>query len=108
MSNQIFKTNVPNNLLIELLNNICLKTSDYYMIDNNSYKKGIFTNKLSEFLEKCKPYYHASKQKYLERKLTYNNFVTVIRQICNFNKIAYTSKIKYDKSDYNIIYNIYL
>jgi len=108
MSNQIFKNAYPNELLIELLNDICVKTNDYYMIDNNSYKKGIFTNKLSEYLEKCKPYYHVSKQKYLERKLTYNNFVTVIRQICNFNKIAYTSKIKYDKSDYNIIYNIYL
>jgi len=108
MSNQIFKNPYPTELLIELLNDICVKTNDYYMIDNNSYKKGIFTNKLSEYLEKCKPYYHVSKQKYLERKLTYNNFVTVIRQICNFNKIAYTSKIKHDKSDYNIIYNIYL
>ena len=108
MSNQIFKNTFPNEILIELLNDICVKTKDYYMIDHNSYKKGIFTNKLSDFLEKCRPYYHASKQKYLERKLTYNTMITVIRQICNFNKIAYTSKIKYDKCDYSIIYNIYL
>lgn len=108
MTNQIFKNIFPNELLIELLNDICIKTKDYYLIDNASYKKGIFTNKINDFLEKCKPYYHISKHKYLIRKTTYKSFVTVIRQICNYNKIPYTSKIKYDKSDYSIIYNIYL
>ena len=54
------------------------------------------------------PYYHISKRKYLERKLTYNSFITVIRQICNFNKITYTSQLKYDKSTYDITYYIYL
>ena len=108
MTNQIFKNILPIEILIDLLKDICSKINDYYTIDINSYKRGIFTNKINEFLEKCKPYYHKSKHKYLERKLTYNNFVTVVRQICNQNKIAYTSKIKYDKSDYNIIYNIYL
>jgi hypothetical protein len=48
-----------------------------------------------------------SKQKYLERKLAYNNFTTILRQICNFCAINYTSVIKYDKSTYNIIYYIY-
>ena len=64
-------------------------------------------NKIPEFLEMCKPYYHISKRKYLERKMSYNNFTTIIRQICNFNKIMYTSQIKYDKSNYNIVYYIY-
>ena len=59
-------------------------------------------------MDSCKPFYHISKQKYLERKLTYNNFTTILRQICNFNKINYTSQIKYDKSTYDIIYYIYL
>jgi hypothetical protein len=107
MSNQTFKNQIPTELLFELLDNICSKTDKYYIINNDSYKKGIFTNTISEFFEKCKPYYHLSKQKYLERKLAYNTFTTVLRQICNFNKITYTSQIKYDKSNYNIIYYVY-
>jgi len=107
MSNQTFKNQIPTELLFELLDNICSKTDKYYIINNDSYKKGIFTNGINEFFEKCKPYYHLSKQKYLERKLTYNVFTTVLRQICNFNKITYTSQIKYDKSNYNIIYYVY-
>lgn len=107
MSNQTFKNQIPTELLFELLDNICSKTDKYYIINNDSYKKGVFTNEINEFFEKCKPYYHLSKQKYLERKLAYNTFTTVLRQICNFNKITYTSQIKYDKSNYNIIYYVY-
>ena len=67
----------------------------------------MFNDTISNFIEECKPYYHLSKRIYLERKLTYNSFVTIIRQICNFNKITYTSQIKYDKSTYDIMYYIY-
>jgi hypothetical protein len=107
MTSQIFKTKIPTELLIELLTNIAVKTDKCYIINNNSYKKGIFNETVSQFLEECKPYYHVSKRKYLERKLNYNSFITILRQICNFNKITYTSQIKYDKSNYDIIYYIY-
>ena len=46
--------------------------------------------------------------KYLDKKLTYNSFTTILRQICNYNKITYTSQIKYDKSSYEITYYIYI
>jgi hypothetical protein len=107
MSAQIFKNNVPTKMLFELLNIICVKNEKYYYFNNISFKKGLFNNEISDFFEKCKPYYHISKQKYLEKKLDYNAFTTVLRQICNFNKITYTSQIKYDKSTYDIIYYIY-
>jgi hypothetical protein len=107
MSTQIFKKNVPTESLYSLLDDICLKNDKYYILNNNSYKKGIFNNAITNFIEECKPYYHISKQKYLERKLTYNSFTTILRQICKFNKITHTSQIKYDKSTYDIIYYIY-
>lgn len=107
MSSQIFKNHVPNEILIELLDNIAIKSDKCYIINNDSYKKGIFNNLINEFIIKCVPYYHISKRKYLERKLTYNSFITIIRQICNYNKITYTSQIKYDKSTYDIIYYLY-
>ena len=107
MSSQLFKQHIPNELLINLLNDIAIKTDKCYFLNNNSYKKGMFKKVVEEFINKCIPYYHLSKRKYLERKLTYHSFITVVRQICNFNKITYTSQIKYDKSSYDIVYYIY-
>ena len=107
MTSQIFKNKIPNELLFELLNNCCIKNDKCYIFNNNSYKKAIFNEILPNFLETCRPYYHISKRKYLERKISYNNFTTVLRQICNCNNITYTSKIVYDKSVYDIIYYIY-
>ena len=107
MSSQIFKKFIPNELLFNLLEKLCIKNNKYYYFNNESFKKGIFSQDINNFFELCKPYYHTSKQKYVDKKITYNVFVTVLRQICNHNKIIYTSQIKYDKSNYNIIYYIY-
>ena len=108
MSSQIFKNPIHNQILIKLLSEIAIKTEKYYIVNNNSYKKGIFNDVILNFIEECRPYYHLSKRKYLDKKLTYNSFITIIRQICNFNKIIYTSQIKYDKSNYDIIYYVYI
>jgi hypothetical protein len=108
MSKQIFKNNITNETVFELLDAICLKNDKHYTLNIESFKKGIFKETIPKFLEFCIPYYHISKRKYLERKLTYKSFTTVLRQICNANKITYTSQIKYDKSSYNIVYYIYL
>ena len=107
MSYQIFKQEVPTEILIKLLEDIAVKTDKCYVLNNNSYKKGMFNNVITYFINQCIPYYHVSKRKYLERKINYNSFITIIRQICNFNNIIYTSQIKYDKSTYDIIYYIY-
>ena len=107
MSAQLFKTNIPKKNIYDLLEIICTKTDKNYILNKDAFKKGIFNNIIQNFLEECKPYYHLSKQKYIEKKLTYNSFTTVVRQICNSNKIVYTSKIKYNNSTYDIIYYIY-
>ena len=108
MSSQIFKKQIPSTLIYELLEKIAAKTEKRYIFNRNSYKKGLLDDTIFDFLEGCKEYYYSSKQKYLEKKLTYNSFVTVLRQICNYNKITYTSQIKYCKSEYDIEYYIYL
>lgn len=114
MSSQIFKNKIPNSIIVQLLEDIAVKrvstsvTNEkiVYIVNNNVYKKGIFNGKILEFYELCRPYYHISKRKYLDKKMSYNSFITVIRQICNSKNITYTSQIKYDKSAYDIIYNI--
>ena len=107
MSVQIFKKHLPNEDLFLLLESICAKTEKYYIFNKNAYKKGQFNNIIPSFINKITPLYHASKQKYVERKQTYNSFTTILRQLCNFSKITYTSQIKYDKSSYDIVYFIY-
>jgi len=106
MTSQIFKTQIPNQLLINLLEENAVKSDKCYVVNNNVYKKGIFNESIPKFIAECRQYYFLSKRKYLDRKLTYNSFITILRQICNVNKITYTSKIKYDKSVYDIEYHI--
>jgi hypothetical protein len=108
MSTQIFKNQIPTTVLFDLLDKICLKNEKHYTFNNDSFKKGIYTEDIPKFLNECKPFYQISKRKYLETKITYKSFTTVLRQICNYNKIIYTSQIKYDKSTYDILYYIYI
>ena len=107
MSTQIFKNKVPNELFFHFLECVCVKNEKYYLLNNAAFKKGLLNECFPSFYESCKPYYHLSKQKYLEKKDTYKKLTTILRQICNFNKITYTSQIKYDKSSYDIVYYIY-
>lgn len=107
MSSQIFKSIINKKILLDFLEKICVKTDKYFVINKSAFKKGMFNNLIADFYENIKPYYHISKRKYLENNSTYNNFCTVIRQICKFNSIMYNSQIKYDKSNYEILYYIY-
>jgi hypothetical protein len=107
MTKQIFKSDVPNDMLFAFLDKFCLKTDKYYQIDMNAYRKMLFYNHNTDFCEALKPYYHLSKHFYLERKMTYNSFTTILRQICKHNNIMFTSQIKYNESKYNIDYLVY-
>ena len=42
MSTQIFKKNVPNELLFTLLDSICAKNEKHYVLNNESFKRGMF------------------------------------------------------------------
>ena len=107
ITSQTFKNIIPTEKIFELLDKICAKGNKFFVVDNNAYKKGIYTGLIPEFLNFCKSYYYSSKRKYVERELTNKSFITVIRQICKTNKITYTSYINYNKSQYDIIYHIY-
>ena len=85
----------------------CLKNDKHYTLNTDSYKKGVYNGVVQQFITECAAYYHLSKRKYLNKKLTYNSLATIIRQICKFNKFTYTSKIVYDRSTYDIVYYIY-
>jgi hypothetical protein len=107
MSSQIFKQPIQNEMIFNLLEKICIKEKNCYIFNNIAFKKGMYNNILFDFVVSCIPYYHKSKQHYLEKKITYKSFATILRQICNHNKIRYKNKISYSNSNYEIIYYIY-
>lgn len=104
---QIFKEQFPCSILFELLNQLCIKNNNYYIFNFESYKKGLYNESIPQFVENCKLYYYNSKKKYLEKKQTYNSFVTILRQICKNNNLTYVSKLVYNKSNYNIDFYIF-
>jgi len=107
MSNQIFKDEIPTEILFNFLDEICTKNEKYYIFDGIAFKKGEYNNTIQKFCDTLQPYYHKSKDFYVTRKINYSKLTTIIRQICKKNHILFTSKIKYDKSKYNILYFIY-
>ena len=107
MTNQIFKNTVPDHLLFDILEQVCLKTDKYYLIDINSYKKLLFHKLQDQFLNSIRDYYHIGKQFYISRSFTYKSFTNIIRQICKSNSIMYTSEMKYNESKYNIVFYVY-
>jgi len=107
MNSQIFKEKVPLSILYNLLDQIALKKDNYYLIDMNAYKKMMYNEQHIEFCNTLKTFYHQGKHFYLERKMTYNSFTTIIRQICKQEEVMFTSKINYNKSKYNIDYTIF-
>jgi len=104
---QMFKKKIPPGILYNFLDENSWKHELYYTMDSNSYKKAKFNNNIKEFFSTIKEYYHVSKRYYVEREDTYNNLLTVIRQICKGNSVAYSAIKRYEYSSYKISYNIY-
>jgi len=107
MLNQIFKSEMPSNILYDLLEQICLKTDKYYFIDINAYKKLIFSDLHTPFIEKISEYYHLSKQFYLQREFIYTSFTNIVRQICKHCNIKIASDVKYNHSQYYINFFVF-
>ena len=106
MQNLIFKYDISNNILFDFLNKYCKLENEYYIFNKLVFKQYEFNNLLKIFYNTIEDYYKESKKFYIKREITYNNFLTIIRQICKCNNIPYYSEIKYDKNKYNIIYYI--
>ena len=108
MSSQIFKTAIPISVFDEFLKEYATKNKTKYIFSKTSFKKAQLENKVGVFLEKIENHYYSSKKFYTTRSMNYKNFVTIIRQICKYHHIPFTSNIKYNKSKYEIIYTIFM
>jgi len=102
----MFQKTVPNEYLFQFLDKICMLTIDGYEFNMSAYKKMIFNKYHVEFCQYLHNYYDDDNVHYIERPMTYNAFVTVLRQICKHNKILYVKKRTFSNSFYNIDYFI--
>lgn len=106
---QIFKKRIDPSYIFEFIQKYGNKrNNEQYVFNHISYKKANYNNDVQKLINYLVNYYHKSKQFYLTRNMNYKNFVTIIRQVCNYLCIPYTSKIIYSNSKYNINYVIYL
>lgn len=99
-------------ILKDILNKVCMIDSighldiNEFVITKALFKRAEIHNLIKPFLETIKEHYYLSKQHYIDRQINYNNFITIIRQLCNVNDIKYVSTIVYSKSNYEIEYTI--
>ena len=104
MSSQLFKSNINKIVFLNFLTSICEVNENEYIFNNESFKKANLFKLIEPFIDICRNHYHKSKLKYINRKMTYNSLINVLRQIAKCHKINYKTNIKYFKSNYNIEY----
>ena len=104
---QIFQKILQSDKLFIFLNSCCEKKNNKYTLNKASFKKAKLNKLIKPFCDNLKNYYYPSKHHYLERDMTYKNFITIIRQICKYLHLAFTSNIRYFKSKYEIEYFIF-
>ena len=108
MSSQIFRAPFPKEKLFKFLDQCVEKKNNSYLFSKVSFKTAQYKNLIDPFCKEIEPCYFDSKKYYATRKITYKNLVTIIRQICKFHFIPFTSNIKYYKSAYEISYTIFI
>lgn len=106
--NQVFKKIYPLEKLILFLNKFCIYQNKYYLFTCDNYKQYLYNNEINDFIQDIYPYMYSAKHKYLNRKITFKTFMTIIRQICKSQHIPIISKIKYSKSSYQTDYYIFI
>ena len=106
---QLFKHKINKDMIIHFILKYCqTEKKNEYLFNTIAYKKMIYDNALENIVEELKKCYHKSKLFYIERDMTYKNFLTILRQVCKYLNISYDSNIVYNKSKYTINYTIFL
>lgn len=104
---QIFQKDLPQHYLFDFLDKYCEKKNNKFTLNKPAFKKAKIDKAVRPFCEYLKNFYYPSKHHYLDREMLYKNFITIIRQICKYHHLAFTSNIKYFKSKYEIEYFIF-
>lgn len=108
MRSQIFRKSFDKQQFLDLIVKYSEKRKNQYIFNNVSYKKAVFNDDIQPFIEYLKDYYYNAKKFYVERKMNYKYFMTIVRQICKYHCIPFNPSIKYSNSTYEIQYSIFI
>jgi hypothetical protein len=97
---QIIKPGLSIQVLYDLLG--VYIASNKLFVTNSLYKKVVSNNTNAIFVQTILPFYHKSKQFYCLRTMTYNRWLTILRQLCKYFKLPYTSTVRYHSSTYDM------
>ena len=83
----IFIKSPPINILYDLLNKYCTIYNNQYIFDYIVYKKLVFNDNITCFYNNLKEFYNKNKYFYLERIISFNSLLTIIRHILKYHNI---------------------
>lgn len=106
MVQKIFKGDFSHEILFKFLELYCEKIGKCYIFSQTAFEFAKKKGDVDKFCQTIRPFYYSSKLKYVDKVQKFTSFMTVIRQVCRYHQVGYTSKIKYIKSYYEIIYYI--
>lgn len=92
---QVFCKQVTFDLIEPLLKKICIPVEKGYVVDETAFSRLLFYGLEKDFIETMRPYYYNSKLYYIERKLTFKSFSTIVRQICKASGTLVISSVQY-------------
>ena len=108
MPTDILKRPMDHSILMRFLDQISSLHKNEFLINYDTLKRAKYNDNelLDRFLDEIRPYYYISKRNYLDETVTYRRFLTIIRQICNYNNIPYRSTLKYEHSKQKVEYYV--
>ena len=106
--NQLFRAVPDHKVVFSVLDEVCHRDQTTFVVDDVIYKRMRYDDRIFKLYDYLKPFYHLSKQKYVNGCTTRTGFLTVLRQLCNLFGIQYTSKVVYRNGTYSNALVIYL
>jgi hypothetical protein len=98
--NQIFKTIPDHTIVFGYLDDVCCRDRDYFVVDDIVHHRMRYDDRITRLYDYLRPFYHTSKQKYLDECCSRNGFLTVLRQLCKLYCIQFASKVVYRNGKY--------
>ena len=80
---KMFTELIPSENLLQLLEKCCDRppSSSCFHVTETAFKKMLYYKYHTAFLAMCLPFYLKSQRHYITRPLTYNSWLTILRQI---------------------------
>lgn len=106
--NQLFRMVPDHKVIFSALDEVCYRDEPMFIVDDVAFKRLKYDDRIFNLYTYLRPYYHLSKQKYLDGSVSLKGLLTVLRQLCNLFCIQYVSKVVYRNGTYVNTLSIYL